>query len=476
MRFGRMFAVLLTSAIGTFSHTALGADQLSLQLLASPPFQLSFSSIEPLLDEKEKDPAKSTRGFKVTGKFKSNNGEVLFVKYPVGKSMRTRKLEAQSGAESAPFTLEVESPKYPMTLEFFTSRNELKTKSSSAQVQVISKPAPTPCPAEPDPINALIEPVPPKAPSKTQSVFILRTPESRIQFVCSEANPGVVKGMLEIQGALSVPHWTLVSDTGEKLPLVPTEGDLGFRFEVPIEKDGGTFELMAVGPKGEVSSSKFKVKISDPEAFQLAREGKRRSPFSWSFGAGLSFITYEQGSTVNLSQKSLTVKAAADYALNKRWVLGANVYTNIVTLSSSMGATSARFLGANLRANFDPKLVSSPSRLLLGGGFFLSSMTVKDNLFGFKTFLSAHAYPSYTYTLKDGSVIGSYFKLVPISSSFFTLSFLSREIALGASYTTRKIKSNRYSVSVDYSNLLIRSPGLSRTYLQTFSVGLGMAF
>jgi hypothetical protein len=141
-----------------------------------------------------------------------------------------------------------------------------------------------------------------------------------------------------------------------------------------------------------------------------------------------------------------------------------------------MGATSARFLGANLRANFDPKLVSSPSRLLLGGGFFLSSMTVKDNLFGFKTFLSAHAYPSYTYTLKDGSVIGSYFKLVPISSSFFTLSFLSREVALGASYTTRKIKSNRYSVSVDYSNLLIRSPGFSRTYLQTFSVGLGMAF
>lgn len=476
MRFSRMFATLLAFGFGTSSLTAHGAEQLSLQLLASPPFQLSFSSIEPLIDEKAKGPEKPARGFKLVGKFRSSNGEVLFVKYQVGKSMRTRKLEAQSSTESAPFTLEVEAQKYPMNLEFFTSRNELKSKSSSAQVQVISKPVPVPCPADPDPVNAQIEPVVPKVPPKVASVFILRSTESRIQFVCSEKNPGVVNGMLEILGALRVPHWTLVNDRGEKLPLVPTEGELGFRFEVPVEKDGGTFELMAVGPKGEVSSSRFRVKISDPEAFQMAREGKRRSPFSWSFGTGISFITYEQGSTVSLSQKSLTVKAAADYALSRRWSVSGNVYTNIVTLSSNMGATSARFLGANLRANFDPKLVSSPSRLLLGGGFFLSSMTVKDNLFGFKTFLSAHAYPSYSYTRKDGSVIGSYFKLVPISASFFTLSFLSREVALGVSYTTRKIKSNRYSLSLDYSNLLIRSAGFSRTYLQTFSVGLGMAF
>jgi hypothetical protein len=453
-----MLSSLLVCASAIGSQSAWARLGVSWEILSEPPFSFEVLSAE----------VANENMLRLRGRFQLSAGEVLLARYREGDSPRTRKFGTPSdqGARSS-FAIDLQSPELPFEIEFSAWRPGSREKPKLLRIRLIQQKKGAregPCKSDLEPIGASIEAL------VLDSPIQLSEADSKIRFDCI-SKTGRLRALLGVEGSVVRPGWTLAQSSSKK--SAPNQN---FLIDVPIEKDQALFQLTAVGPKGEVAQSRYRVKISDPEAFEMAKKGEKKTSFSWSLGIGVSGIEYEQGASVRLSQKSLTLKTSAEYALHRRWSLGGNVYTNVLTLSSNLGDVSARFLGANLRLSFDPKILNSPSSLWIGGGLFFSSMTVTRQLFGITTSLSAYLFPSYSYIKKNGSVIGSYFKLVPIGTTFFDLSLLSREIALGVSYTTRKTKSMRYSFGLDYSNVLIRSSVASQKYLQTLSLGVGVVF
>jgi hypothetical protein len=270
-------------------------------------------------------------------------------------------------------------------------------------------------------------------------------------------------------GAFRRPGWSLFL----KNESIPLGGDGVFQVTLPLVAPVNRFTFIAQGPKGEKES--VTILFYGPNAAE--NEWKVLKIKRWFIAPALAYssITTKQTGLTDYSTTALTAKLSVNYRLKPNvWDLGGSVFGTVWQLSKNKDI-KVNYLGANLRAGYLFPAWNDRWFLSLYGGWYFSSMSVQDQLFGFQNVNGPQIYPSVRYSLAENRVISGYFKFSPISNQLQLLSLTSREIATGLTYTHLLENFRSVSVGFDLSDLILVN-GETTVATKTYSLGVQFGF
>jgi hypothetical protein len=166
---------------------------------------------------------------------------------------------------------------------------------------------------------------------------------------------------------------------------------------------------------------------------------------------GLSSLTYTDNITVNYAAIALTAQALGRFAISETWDLSASASATVATLHAN-GPDTARFFGYNLRAGYAVPFVDDPWRLAILAGFYYTTMSVKNDAFGFSDLLGPQIHPVLQRSF-DPYFAMVYFKYAPIARQITSLSFSNSEKAIGGGFGWQLSSGRALAFTLDYTAL-----------------------
>ena len=293
--------------------------------------------------------------------------------------------------------------------------------------------------------------------------LVWRTEQPSVQFVKKD-------DWAELSVVLELSQWNRqYSLIYNNRPLAANaEGKI--RVEVPLKGISTQVKLVGVNLVGELSMETIGVFFPAYESTfkELASVSPQRH-FP-QVGLGLTSNSYASTLVSDVAQTAVTLKASWSYLLvPPRWDLGVSGYLTALALMKSR-SEAATFLGLNLRMGYLLPPFRSPWRGSLYGGFYYTTMFVKDDAFGYRNIIGPQIYPSVKRLFSNGNHLAGYLKFSPVASNFQLLSLSNREIAFGFSYSWLLERGRTLSITLDWAQLALL---LDTNRVQSDSLTLG---
>lgn len=246
-----------------------------------------------------------------------------------------------------------------------------------------------------------------------------------------------------------------------------------FRVAFHPQKARESLKLVSIGTRGEIEQEILVVDLPGLPAL-LKQASTPQSAPSLTVGAGFTHLSYSETTIPQFTENAITAKLSFVHAFKpgSPWDIGLSGYATVVSLSTTSAAKqSIDFLGGNARVGYRLPILPEPWRLSLMLGLYLTTTSSSDGTFGFTNLMGPEFYPVLRRRLSGGGMIAGYFKYSPVGSGL-SLSFGSREIAGGLSYTPRTNASFPISFTLDIADL---SASIEGTEFQSTSATLGLA-
>jgi len=198
------------------------------------------------------------------------------------------------------------------------------------------------------------------------------------------------------------------------------------------------------------------------------------SKIRFSFGTGLTLISYRQQDTTTFEEKALTIKGGAVYRLIEHVLdVGLSAFYNAAILDNTSPVDQVKYFGANLRATYH--LIDEPSRIRvnLSGGLYWNSSS--GNV-GFANMIGPQLFPDVTFVFSNSHSLMIYGKYAFAFKNQSGNSLLNnREVASGVHYSFPVSSLNRLSIGVDASQLNLSVPDAWAS-TNTYSLSMGLSF
>ena len=251
-------------------------------------------------------------------------------------------------------------------------------------------------------------------------------------------------------------NW-LVKSNLKPTPLPANEPFLLMaRFRTPI----ATFELTALGPKGEKKSEKFVV-------VTVIKKG--RNKFNSDLFLGLSQTNYEEESRTSFKQTSLTAGVNLIYFLRRPdWSVEGGIFSDTAVITSNATTYSSKFLTVGGQLNYAVSLVPTWG-LKLSLGLFSPVMIGKNGEFGYSTFFIPRLYPLVTKRIGKRDIYG-YFRYMPLGQSGEV------DSGFGIGWILNRPEYRRWIFAVDYSDLQFRPTPAVTVKMNSLAFRIGYGF
>jgi hypothetical protein len=282
-----------------------------------------------------------------------------------------------------------------------------------------------------------------------------------------------------LEGSYTREEWSLVYETQR----IGTRKDM-FRVEIPLSGDRTEFDLVAIGPKGNLERETLVVDFEEFVDIQKDPTAGPRKKFNWNLGLGFSYILYSDDrgdpsspDLTSVNELALTVKTAANYWLKYGVLdLGVSAYATVLPLFSSGQARASSsataetlskpkisFLGVNARVGYKIGAVKAPWSLTIAAGMYFTTMyqttkfTTSGQGFGFTNMAGPQLFPVLRKDLGPGRFWSAYLKFSPVSQNFGLQSLSSHEIGAGGAYGIPMGKSNApLALTADFSRAQLK--------------------
>ena len=247
---------------------------------------------------------------------------------------------------------------------------------------------------------------------------------------------------------------------------VNLEKDGTFNSVLPLKGSKTRATFTTIDLRGNLQSEV--VEISYDPSLKPFAPGWRVTP-----SLGLSSIAYQQSGITGFSEIALTVKVGVQRVLSPRWDLAFTGFLTALPLTTSVPGNSIQFLGLNLRAGWDTRLLKREWKFSLLGGIYYTTSFTSGGTFGYANLEGPQIFPALSYRLKSGDTLGIYLKFSPVSSGFQLQNLSSREIAAGVNYSLTRRKNHFLSGALDISQLQLNQNDIS---VQSNSVSLSVGY
>lgn len=283
-----------------------------------------------------------------------------------------------------------------------------------------------------------------------------------------ELDDGQVKLTVRLTGEFS----------GRKSKLLlnkePVPVDSGrFEVELTIRQANTDLEFSTVNIFGIVKSETVTLESTPADPVRELLKGVQSKTTSWSIGLSTSLMEYSDNSGETLSQYGLGAKFSYSAFLtsNRNHVLAGNVYSTFLPVSRSRADTDLRVIGANLRYGY---FLGNYARwkFWIYGGYFYTTTISQGGRIGFTNLLGPQLYPTASTQLDKRRSLAAYFKLAPLYGVF---DLASREMAFGASFTTRPLLGGGRTWSLDHSRITLIA-GQAEIHLTSTVLGYSIGF
>lgn len=276
---------------------------------------------------------------------------------------------------------------------------------------------------------------------------------------------------VELRMQFDKPGWNLIKDSNTLEPLNTDSHQ--YALNIRLTSEVTPFEIIAIGPYGEVEMQKVLIRVLDWQNFrQKSVEGPPKRTYLFA-SLGISSIAFKETELADFSMIATTLKFTYNYLLTPpQWEFGTNGYLNLLPLKKNGTENTVRFLGLNLRFGYVLPFVKAPARLSFLIGAYFSSMLGTNNQFGYKTLLYPQYYPTFRIKTRQGDAYYVYLKYVPLTSSF-GLSLKEREWATGFGWEHPLHDGTPLSLSFDFSDFQFLVKSSHEISTTSFTVNLG---
>jgi hypothetical protein len=278
--------------------------------------------------------------------------------------------------------------------------------------------------------------------------------------------------MARIHGHFLHPEWSLISLS--RILAHPSNTQTDFTLTVPLTGQYSSFQMVAIGPKGNVEKQNLAIFISDWPRFLRSMNAEKILPLT--VGLGYSSISLKQTGVSDFSETALTLKVAYQVLLfPPHWDLGISTFFTALPISTNQSGINARFLGVNLRLGYKLPFVAEPWQVYLFAGGYYTTMFVTQDSFGYQNELGPQFYPTVRRYFKNGDGVSAYLKYSPVTSGSQAFTSTNREIAAGIAYLSRLKNQHLLSIALDWAQVKLDFPSLGAD-VQSQSVTLGLAY
>jgi hypothetical protein len=284
------------------------------------------------------------------------------------------------------------------------------------------------------------------------------------------------EGFVVIRGRYNQADWNILFS--QKRVARNKAGD--FLLKIPVNDEVSEFELLEVGPLGQVNRERVKLTfVGDFKAYQ-ARNAEGDKPLGLSFGIGPSYVMYTESAPPNstvapIAQNQMALTAKAGYTrmlFPPNWDFGLSGYYTVMPLSTSY-TPGIRFLGLNARVGYIVPSVKAPWRFAVMGGFYYTTTMVDGDSYGFKNMAGPQLFPVLSKRINNNTAIGGYFKFSPVTTGASPLAFNNREIAGGLNFTRFLKGGKSWNVSLDVASFALNIGDIA---INSTSYSLGFGF
>lgn len=273
----------------------------------------------------------------------------------------------------------------------------------------------------------------------------------------------------QVDGKFKRQYWSLT--TGKEAISISSDGE--FSIKVPVRGERTPFELLAIGPKGEVEKEKIYIVFNQWKEYLQENTVEKR--FYYSVGIGLSLITHQATGSTDLKIKAITPKAGISYNLfPPHWSAGVSIFGTGMAFTDD-SSRSIRYFGANFRVGYKLPFVKPPFRVRLLAGWYYTTTISSSGAIIYKNLAGPQFFPMIEYLFDRGKSLLTYFKVSPIADRLTILSLESREFAGGLSYSFPYSYRTYLSLSLDFASLKISISGTTINANST-SFGIGYSF
>ncbi len=242
---------------------------------------------------------------------------------------------------------------------------------------------------------------------------------------------------------------------------------------IPVDEQG-QYEVKVSAVANDVIS------LDVPPAVFAAKEVEKKNETSGKktsidLAMGVSSLNYSDSARFNNSALVLTPKFNYLRALNTKWSLGLNTFFTAFHLTESAPGTQFRVFGANGRIGKRFYVSEGGWELFVFfGGYYITSFSAIPTI-GFKNMAGPQVYPTFRKSIGTEELVYFYGKFSPIinTTSTFSPTFTSYEMAIGGGWKTRKLGFGLMTYGLDYSNLHIVFAGNS---IDIHALTLGLAW
>jgi hypothetical protein len=293
-------------------------------------------------------------------------------------------------------------------------------------------------------------------PPTTPVIGLKFSPEMPIE---TRQTGDAVQTFVHLQGEYPIENSSLLA--GLSRGKISEDG----HFDLPVLVTGATthFDIRSVDGYGVTQKESYEIDFPNYRTFNAKSEEKRENenggiPKPLSVALGVTSISYTETEVANYSSTALTLKANYFRPTPfKRWNIGVGGFFTLLPIQESAPA-SARFLGVNLRLGYS--LIANPTvwRIGIYGGFYLTTMYVKNDQFGFNDISGPQIFPVVRRIFSGGRSASAYLKYAALVSNASVVSLKSREIAAGGEYVFDYHGGNSRSVQLDFSSLNVVFP------------------
>ena len=287
-----------------------------------------------------------------------------------------------------------------------------------------------------------------------------------------ESGPGTFRVSVPVEGSISSAETSVISGY-EPVPVDPKT----LRFKVAVDTRGPVtpFALTVISVDGTVKQEEVQIVAKDWASFTQSLQPPAEKKQSWSGGFSLASLGYSQSGKPSLSQIAFGAKISYSRMLPwAGWTAGANLYSTVLPVSTSIDGLSLSQMGLNLRAGRSVwtrgSKASALTTISVLGGVFYTSTVSSNSSFGFKNLMGIQIYPELEHRLDARNSLGTYLKFAPL----FGFSFTNRELAVGASWIRKPLRARSYSLSLDYSDISFVSAAGTAISSKNAVVGVGL--
>jgi hypothetical protein len=178
---------------------------------------------------------------------------------------------------------------------------------------------------------------------------------------------------------------------------------------------------------------------------------------------------------VGYSAKGLTPKLGLGYRFAPRWNVGGGAFFTAFTFGDEPADFTLRFLGVNLRINYQLSSIRDPWSLGLGLGVYYTTTLASDARMGFNNVMGPQFGGSLRYRFNARDALVSTFKFAPMGESFFLRNISDRELALGLGVSRAFSNGKSGSLMLDWANFRMVLSGF-QVDNTTLSLTAGYAF